>query len=210
MDRTAPQRLEPPRLDDAELVSRLLVAREIDERNGYYRSLVERYWRVVVLRVKPRVKNMADAEDVAQEAFIRAWRAIDRLENPRLFLGWLLRIAANAATDHLRKRRPTAPIESCRLEGSGSTEGIAREWRPDHPTIEQQAERDDEWNRVLGAVGDLPDRYQTVVTLRYLEGLSNQAIAEALGEPEGTVRNRIFRALRKLRSQLEGRETKQS
>jgi len=181
---------------DAELVSDILANRSREASDEAYRALLGRYWKVVVVLVRSRLPSARDAEDVAQEAFIRAWRSLDRLENPRLFLGWLLRIAQNRATDHLRRRRREISIETL---ADGSLEA-ARRWGGDPPSAsEERVENEEEWQMAREALDRLSEPYRTAVVLRYLKGLSNQEMARSLGEPEGTIRNRLFRGLRKLR-----------
>lgn len=183
-------------IPDAQLVAEILGARSRRSVEAAYRTLLDRYWRVVVVLLRSRVSCSADAEDLAQEAFIRAWRALPRLEHPERFLGWLLRIARNLATDHRRGRPREASLESL---GSGPVEGVgaSAELGP-----LEKLEQSEETRRLLEALGELPERYRTALVLRYLEGLSGPEMARRLGEPEGTLRNRIFRALGRLRRTL--------
>ena len=164
-----------------------------------YRKLTEKYWKVLTVLVRGRVGSTTDAEDIAQQAFARAYRSLDKLKDPRLFLGWLMRIAHNLATDHLRRRR-----------GETSLDAIGHEFIGDDPEnafstfrVTSRVEEEEELEIILKALPRLPDSYRAVLVLRYLEGYSNQEIAACLDEPEGTIRNRLFRALRKLRSLVE-------
>ena len=183
---------------DAALVAEILLNRSSPSSDDAYRTLLERYWKVVVVILKSRLNFVRDAEDIAQEAFVRAWRSLDRLENPRLFLGWLLRIARNLAIDQLRRKRHETSLDTLEFTPD---DGAA--WNRTPPRAEERLEQEEEWAILERALRELPDRYRTVVTLRYLEGLSNQEMARSLGEPEGTIRNRLFRALRKLRELIE-------
>ena len=184
-----------PDKSDAELVSEILVARAAQHSEEAYRTLVDRYWKVVVVLLKSRCASNRDVEDLAQEAFIRAWRSLERLENPKLFLGWLLRIAQNLATDHLRKRRSETSLDNM--------DPAATRWGGSSSEVENKIEQAEEWEIVQAALRKIPERYQIVVSLRYLNGMSNKEMARSLGEPEGTIRNRLFRALRKLRKIIE-------
>jgi RNA polymerase sigma-70 factor (ECF subfamily) len=192
-----------PRSDgsDAVLIARILLGGDRSEVDGACRILVERYWKVVLVLLRVRCKVEQDAEDLAQEAFLRAFRSLGKLQDPRLFLGWLLRITRNLATDHLRRRRRETSLES--LAGE-LAEGLQCR-RAAVNEVCEKVERDEEIEMLMRAVERLPDRYRTVVTLRYLKGFSNRELAERLGEPEGTIRNRIFRALGKLKAALEPR-----
>lgn len=165
-----------------------------------YRLLVERYWKLVVVLVRQRLRSERDAEDVAQEAFIRAFRALDKLESPRHFLGWLLRIAQNLATDLIRRRRSESSLDAV---GSDCIVDLRRSSSHDAGSVEARLERDEDFERVLAAIPRLPEAYQQVLVLRYLEGLSNVEIARHLEEPEGTIRNRLFRALHRIREVLD-------
>jgi RNA polymerase sigma-70 factor (ECF subfamily) len=180
---------------DAELIAQVLAAASPQAAGDAYRILLERHWKVVVILLRSRVGSARDAEDLAQESFLRAWRSLHKLENAELFLGWLLRIAQNLATDHLRRRRTLASIESLRESGYECSVAMASEGL----SPQERLESEEQMQLVLDALGKLPERYRTVVTLRFLKNLSGQEMARVLGEPEGTLRNRLFRALGKLR-----------
>jgi RNA polymerase sigma-70 factor (ECF subfamily) len=188
-----------PELTDAALIAGILVGSDRAEVESAYRILTERYWKVVLVLFRSRVSSERDAEDLSQEAFLRAFRSLGQLQEPKLFLGWMLRICRNLATDHLRKRKPEAS-----LEGLGER-GVDAQSQNDDSAQKVQAtlEREEEMTRVMKAVDRLSEKYRTVVVLRYLKGLSNRELAERLGEPEGTIRNRVFRALGKLRGVLQ-------
>jgi len=190
---------------DAELVGEILAAGR-PAADDAYTALFKKYWKVVMLQLQTRLASSRDAEDLAEEAFIRAWKSLDQLENPNAFLGWLLRIARNLATDHLRRRRKETSLDSL---GSDTVESA--QWRNRGGNrVEDRVEQKEEAELVRIALQRLPERYRTVVSLRYLQGLSNQEMARSLGEPEGTIRNRLFRALGKLRKDLERQYSKVS
>ena len=184
--------------EDVELIADILGARNTRDADPAYAALLKRYWKVVIALLRSRVASAQDADDLAQETFVRAFRSLPKLENHRLFVGWLLRIARNLATDHLRRRRPTTSLESF----DGAPPGIVGESQSDERMLDRLA-HEEEVAMALRAIGELPEKYQTVVTLRYLQGLTGREIAEQLGEPDGTVRNRLFRALARLRTILE-------
>jgi len=188
-----PSAQEDPSDEDSALVARI-VANPGDPEAC--RRLLEKYWRLVIAWVHPRLQNSSEAEDVAQETFIRAFQAMGLLKDPRRFLGWLLKIARNRATDHARRRHGVQSLDRLAEEG-GFRDPPAR---PDDPG--ERIDRGEEYGKVLEAVDRLADRYRLVIMLRYFEGLSGSEIARILGEPEGTIRNRLFRAHEKIRSLL--------
>jgi len=183
---------------DAELIAVIRAGASERAVDDGYRRLVSRHWKVVLVLVRSRIGSEGDAEDVAQEVFLRAFRSLGGLEAPHLFLGWLLRIARNLATDHLRRRRGETSLEGL---GKLFVESRVVDDESAHATHER-LEREEEVERVMQAVDRLPEKYRTVVMLRYLEDLPYRDLAARLGEPEGTVRNRLFRALAKLRETL--------
>ena len=163
---------------------------------------MRKYWQVVTLGVAQRVGNLRDAEDVAQDSFVRAFRSLDRLKEPTAFLGWLLKIANNTATDYLRSRKSTVSLDALGDSVAGAPVGRPAVTQPVH---QEDMERSEEIEQILEALSTLPDRYREVITLKYLLGMDGQTMARHLGEPEGTVRNRAFRALEKLRECLQAR-----
>lgn len=184
---------------DSELISEILLESGKEETQEAYKFLVERYWKIVVVTLKTRLPPGSDTDSLAQEVFIRAFRSLKKLTNPKAFAGWLLRITQNLAIDQLRKHIRTRPIESLDpsfLENHPAASQASAE-------TEARLEREDEIEKVMVAIAKLPLRYQDVLTLRYLKGLSNKEIASHLAEPDGTIRNRLFRALDKLRILLE-------
>jgi RNA polymerase sigma-70 factor (ECF subfamily) len=185
---------EVSRREDSALVARIIAGSGGDEP---FRLLVTKYWRLLIAWVRPRVNDESEAEDVAQETFIRAFRALKGLQDHGRFVPWLLRIASNRATDLSRRRRNDQSLERLLAEGRlqpalAGEEDLGRE-------LDQEAE----YRSVVQAVRSLPEKYRLVVMLRYFEGLSGTQIAETLGEPEGTIRNRLFRAHEKIRRLIE-------
>ena len=153
--------------------------------------LVLKYQGRISALVSRYLSDLGDVEDVTQEAFIKAYRALERFRGDSAFYTWLYRIAANAAKNHLvakgRRPRSDASIEDAEAfdefglnSDSGSPEAIAM--------------GDELVGVVDSAMQALPEELRAALTLRELEGLSYDDIAEVLGCPVGTVRSRIFRA----------------
>lgn len=167
--------------------------------------LVLKYQGRVAQLVSRYVSNLAEVEDVTQEAFIKAYRALPKFRGDSAFYTWLYRIAANAAKNHLvaLSRRPTTDLA---LNDSESYEVPGRlkdNESPDEVIMGQQLEA-----VISQAIDVLPLELKAALTLREFEGLSYDEIAEVLECPIGTVRSRIFRAReaidQKVASQMQG------
>ncbi len=158
-------------------------------------QLCERYYSMVSVLAYQKIRNRADAEDVVQESFVRAYRAIESLREGEKFPGWVYRITLKICLDHLRKsnrRDPTVPLDEeahANPSGEGATTDL--EAREEH-------------ERITGAIDKLPDKYRLVITLRFLDKKSYREIADQLGEPDGTIANRIHRAVKMLQAALDG------
>ncbi len=189
--------------DDSRSIEVIRRAGQSREAEEAYRHLVEKYWETVMLLAASKIRDVREAEDVAQESFARAFRSLDRLQEPSAFLGWLLRITRNIATDHLRTRRSELPLSG--LNPATIESGRKRATESEDTDHRERSERAEEVEAVLQALQELPDAYREVITLKYLHQMDGRTMARKLGEPEGTIRNRLFRALRKLRQTLEPR-----
>jgi RNA polymerase sigma-70 factor, ECF subfamily len=153
--------------------------------------LVLKYQGRIGALVSRYITDPSEVEDVTQEAFIKAYRAIDKFRGDSAFYTWLYRIAANAAKNHLvsRRRRPgaDATIEDAEL-------GQQAELLADVGTPEAVAMGEELAAVVEEALAALPEELRAALTLREFEGLSYDDIAAVLDCPVGTVRSRIFRA----------------
>lgn len=154
--------------------------------------LVLKYQHKVLSLVGRFVSDMSEAQDVSQEAFIKAYRALPNFRGDSAFYTWLYRIAVNTAKNHLVSRGRKAPTHDIDPEDAEnfSDESVFQ----DTATPERLLQRDRLKTVVFDAIADLPDDLRTAVTLRELEGLSYDEIAESMDCPIGTVRSRIFRA----------------
>jgi RNA polymerase sigma-70 factor (ECF subfamily) len=160
-------------------------------RRDAFASLVGRYERVVWVTARRILGDDHAAADVAQEAFLQAYRRLHALREPSLFAGWLLRIARREATRTARRRSrlPTRPLDESDSE---------RPSHPDDPRSRFSADSEE----LLAAIADLPDHERSVVVLRYVDGRSVAEIAAACGRPVGTVTKQLSRALDRLRLTL--------
>jgi RNA polymerase sigma-70 factor, ECF subfamily len=162
--------------------------------------LVERYQDRVYNLAFRLLGNADDALDAAQDAFVRAFAALDRFEADRPFAPWLFRIVTHACFGMLRKRRPEVPFET--LDNHEETRGLTRTARRPESDPQQQVIQAARVEEIQQAVLALPEPSRTVVLLRYMEGMSYEAIATALELPVGTVKTHLHRARRRLRRAL--------
>lgn len=153
--------------------------------------LVLKYQGRVAQLVARYVKNTAEVEDVTQEAFIKAYRALPKFRGDSAFYTWLYRIAANAAKNYLvaQGRRPTADLALDDSESFDMPGRLRDNETPDEVIMGQQLEA-----LISDTIQALPSELKAALTLREFEGLSYEEIAEVLECPIGTVRSRIFRA----------------
>ena len=177
-------------LDESDLIRR---AKRGD--THAYEELVHAYQGIAFRTAYVIARNGADAEDAAQDGFVKAWRALGRFREGAPFRPWLLRIVANEA----RNRRRTAGRRA-HLALRAATEQPSGDAAPSPEAAYLSAEQKQE---LLAAVNELPEDQRTVISLRYFVGLSEHEVGEALGVPEGTVKSRASRALERLRETYE-------
>lgn len=191
-------------LDESDLS---LVRRVQRGDKGAFDLLVLKYQHKVVKLVMRYVRNPSEAEDIAQEAFIKAYRALPQFRGDSAFYTWLYRISINTAKNAVASRQ-RSPIEyDLDLQDNDSSyEAQARLADPDTP--EGLVLTEEIRQTVNAAIEALPEDLRTAIVLRELEGLSYEEIASAMECPVGTVRSRIFRAReaidRRLRDVFEG------
>lgn len=176
-------------LDEAELI-----ARSIDGDTGAFEQLVRAH-RTMALRVAYLVlRDHTEAEDVTQEAFVKAYRSLPRFRAGLPFRPWVLRIVRNEALNAVRGSRRRGERE-LRVSMDPVSGGAA-------PSPETEVMRFEDRARVLAALEGLPDRFRDVLAHRYLLDLSERETATVLGLPTGTVKSRTARGLSRLRETL--------
>ena len=154
--------------------------------------LVLKYQNKIIQLVNRYVHDSDEARDVAQEAFIKAYRAIGRFRGDSAFYTWLYRIAINTAKNYLvasGRRPPRSDIDAQDAEQYEGATGLK-----EYATPERLLQKDEIQGAIAEAIDALPDDLRTAITLRELEGLSYEEIAQTMDCPIGTVRSRIFRA----------------
>jgi RNA polymerase sigma-70 factor (ECF subfamily) len=168
---------------------------------GAFDVLVLKYQHKVVKLVMRYVRNPAEAEDIAQDAFIKAYRALPQFRGDSAFYTWLYRIAINTAKNAVvaRDRNPVDfDLDMTNNEESYEMQGRLK----DSETPEALVLTDEIRTTVNAAIANLPDDLRTAIVLRELEGLSYEEIAATMDCPVGTVRSRIFRAREAIDSRL--------
>jgi len=187
----------PP--DESKLLERLRRGEE-----AAYEELVRTHAGRMLSVAKRMLRNEDDAADAVQEAFLSAFRAIDRFEGGSRLGTWLHRIVVNAALMKLRTRRrkPEEPLDPLlpRFLDDGHMERPAQAWaRPaDDALVSAETRR-----LVLDRIAELPETYRTILLLRDVEGLDTDETAAALGISSGAVKTRLHRARLALRELLD-------
>lgn len=196
--RTLPA-LDYARLDDRELAT--LAARG---REAAFRELLKRYERPVFTLIYRMVRDRTLAEDLAQEAFIRAFNAIGSYNTTYKFSNWIFKIANNHTIDHLRKRK----LETVSIHGSphATTQEEIDQSRlvlssGDENPLELVVHKE-LGGQIEAAIGELREEYRTVILLRHVEGYAYEEIAEIMDLPLGTVKTYLHRARNELKNRL--------
>lgn len=173
-------------------VDQMLVERVQNGDKNAYNLLVTKYQHKVANLVSRYVKNQSDVDDVVQEAFIKAYRALPNFRGESAFYTWLYRIAVNSAKNHLvaiGRKPPGSDIEIDDAEIYDSGDALREHDSPEKLLLTEEIRQ-----VVFNTMEQLPEDLRTAINLRELEGLSYEEIAVIMECPVGTVRSRIFRA----------------
>ncbi len=187
--------LLPPAVDKAPDSDALLVERTVAGDQKAFELLVIKYQRRIQRLIGRMVRDVDLVEDIAQETFIRAYRALGQFRGEAQFYTWLYRIAVNTAKKALMdlKRNPTVSENAYKSDDDDETSRVENELTsPETP--ETLLASKEIANIINQAMQDLPEELREAITLREIEGLSYEEISEAMNCPIGTVRSRIFRA----------------
>ncbi|MCX7053829.1 MAG: RNA polymerase sigma factor RpoE [Proteobacteria bacterium] len=169
-----------------------LVRRAQQNERGAFDLLVLKYQHKVIKLVARLLRDPTEAEDVAQEAFVKAYRALGSFRGDSAFYTWLYRIAVNTARNSIasRQRRPLDyEVELSESEQNNVAARLKHDDTPEATVLSEEIRQ-----TVNEAIGQLPEDLRTAIVLREIEGLSYEEIATAMDCPVGTVRSRIFRA----------------
>ncbi|MDB5779747.1 MAG: polymerase, sigma-24 subunit, RpoE [Polaromonas sp.] len=187
--------LPPPAAEKAADSDALLVERTVAGDQKAFELLVIKYQRRIQRLIGRMVRDVDLVEDIAQETFIRAYRALGQFRGEAQFYTWLYRIAVNTAKKALMdlKRNPTVSENAYKSDDDDETSRVENELTsPETP--ETVLASKEIANIINQAMQDLPEELREAITLREIEGLSYEEISEAMDCPIGTVRSRIFRA----------------
>ncbi|MDB4957846.1 MAG: polymerase, sigma-24 subunit, subfamily [Myxococcales bacterium] len=192
----ASQGREP--VDDRELVE---AARRGDR--DAFRTLFDRYHRRAYALAFGVLRHQDDALDVVQDAFIKAHKYLDKFEGNSSFYTWLYRIVMNLAIDHLRKHRRVRPVE---LDEARLEEGVAGDEsllpkilgsNPGRALLDKEIRA-----RIDQALSELSENHRSVLVMRELEGMSYEAMAQAMSCSKGTIMSRLFHARKNMQKRL--------
>ncbi len=177
---------------DREIDQQLVERAQAGDKRAF-ELLVAKYQRKLGRLLSRFIRDPAEVDDVSQEAFIKAYRALPSFRGDSAFYTWLYRIGINTAKNHLvaAGRRPAIGGELEALEGGGE-DSLAQVGDVNTPEAELMSKEIAQ--TVNNTLGQLPEELRTAITLREIEGLSYEEIAQIMNCPIGTVRSRIFRA----------------
>jgi RNA polymerase sigma-70 factor (ECF subfamily) len=160
-----------------------------------YEEIVQRYQQLAFRTAYVITRSAAEAEDAAQDAFVKAYRALASFRTGAEPRPWLLRIVANEARNRVRSAGRRQRLELRLVEGFRQGDAA--------PSPEAAAVSADERRRLIGLVNELEENDRLIIASRYFLELSGEETAAALGIPEGTVKSRLSRALSRLRERFE-------
>jgi RNA polymerase sigma-70 factor (ECF subfamily) len=175
---------------------RLLVVASLSGDQAAFAELVSRYQSAVYNMAYRMLGDGHEAEDAAQEVFVRAWNQLRTFQTDRRFSTWLLSIASHYCIDLLRRRKPQAPLD-----------GVALYVQSDDPEPDEVVLKKEQREMVRDLVATLPDKYRAVTLLRYYGDMSYDEIARATGLTESAVKTQLHRARRMLAERLAAQNT---
>jgi RNA polymerase sigma-70 factor (ECF subfamily) len=185
------QDVRKPRMSEGSIDQELVERVQRGDKKAFD-ILVLKYQHKIVKLISRYIRDEAETLDVAQEAFIKAYRALPRFRGDSAFYTWLYRIAINTAKNFLvsqGRRPPESDIDAEEAEQYAGATALREIGSPEHILLKDEIE-----DVVYKAIEQLPEDLRTAITLREMEGLSYEEIALAMDCPVGTVRSRIFRA----------------
>jgi len=186
-----------PDIDDNELVAR-------SQRGDHaaFEELVNRYRQKAFAMIYNMVRNEQDAWDLAQEAFVRAWKSLPKFKRDASFYTWFYRITTNVTIDWIRKRRVGADKEFDDRVAVQEADPTSQLLPKGSPRPEEEMRRQEINERIQQAIATLSPEHRAVIQLKEIEQLQYNEIAEVMGCSIGTVMSRLFYARKKLQNLL--------
>lgn len=183
--------------EDAEVIIRIL-----DGEVNAYGILQKKYKRIISSLIRKMIKDEDDIDDLVQETFIKAYRALDRYQSVYSFSAWIYRIASNTCIDFLRKKRLNIISIDQPIGGTDEDDGLFFEiednsYQPDVEFINNERKA-----ALYSSIDKLPEKYRLIIKLRHEEELDYNEIALKLDMPLGTVKAHLFRARKMLLDDL--------
>ena len=195
-------RLDPPEVRADREEEHALVRKVLEGDGEAYRVLVERYQERIYFVCYGFVRNKEDATDLAQEAFVKAYKNLPRFQFRSKFYSWLARIASNLCIDWLRRKKVRKAEEFDEGVAAKDSAGVIS--MAHYKNDPRQSLRNAQLREKLAtAIESLPDQQRQAIVLREIDGLAYRDIAEIMGIPEGTVMSRLYYARKKLQKVLE-------
>ncbi len=179
--------------EDAELVRRTLSGNRAS-----FEALIRRYMGAVYAVALREAPRKSDAEDIAQEAFVKAYNRLAELADPAAFRGWIRRIAVNLARDVARRRSRRMELS----DHSSEPDSPNIEMPSDDPSISHKFRMQEAREQVIEAIAGLPEDYAQVAAMKYIENLDYEEMADRLGLRREALRKRLHRANLMLRKGL--------
>jgi RNA polymerase sigma-70 factor (ECF subfamily) len=167
-----------------------------------FNYLVEKYHRPMIHFLYRMVHNQAVAEELAQEVFLRVYRARDSYRAEARFTTWLYRIATNLAVNHARDTRHERSAQTTYLDEPDPETGTMPDVADDEPTVEEKLMREERMGAIRAQVMELPERQRMAVLMHKYQGMDYRQIGEVLKLSESATKSLLFRAYQTLRTRL--------
>lgn len=184
------------------VIDSAVINRALSGDQDAYSMILDRYRGPLYHMLYKMVHNKEEAEDLVQEAFMKAFRALASFNEEYAFSTWLYKIAANNCIDFLRKKRLQTYSYDKPLEAKDGE--LRREYADEDKETDKPLLDDEKTRMINAAIDELPPKYKLAIELRHRDEMSYEDIAEQLNIPLGTVKARIFRAREMLKRRLKG------